>query len=46
MMVEQSLRLALDPLLPPPSHYPPNQRYYLPENFLQNLRYELIFDEM
>jgi hypothetical protein len=44
MMVEQSLRLALDPLLPPPSHYPPNQRYYLPDNFLQNLKYELIFD--
>jgi hypothetical protein len=24
MMVEQSLRLGLDPLLLPPSHYPPN----------------------
>ena len=44
-MVEHSLRLGLDPLILPPSHYPPINRYYLPDNFIENLRYEVIFDE-
>ena len=45
-MVEHSLRLGLDPLLLPPSHYPPNHRYYLSDNFVENLRYQIIFDEL
>lgn len=45
IMVEHSLRLGLDPLILPPSHYPPNNRYYLSDNFIENLRYEIIFDE-
>ena len=43
-MVEHSLRLGLDPLILPPSHYPNNNRYFLSDNFLENLRYEVIFD--
>lgn len=45
-MVEHSLRLGLDSLIIPPSHYPPNSRYYLSDNWVENLRYEIIFDEL
>ena len=45
-MVENSLRLGLDPLILPPYHYPPLKRYYLANNFLANLRYQVIFDEL
>jgi hypothetical protein len=45
-MVENSLRLGLDPLLPPCNHYPGNKRFSLSDNFLRNLKYELIFDEL
>ena len=45
-MVEHSLRLGLDPLLPPPCHYPANKRYFLPDGILEKLKYELIFDEL
>ena len=45
VMVENSLRIGLDPLLPPLAHYPANKRYTLSDNYLRNLRYELLFDE-
>lgn len=38
-MIENSLRIGLDPLFPPPSHYPPQRRYQLSDNILQNLKY-------
>lgn len=44
-MVENSLRVGLDPLYPPNAHYPPSRRYSLSDYYLRNLRYELIFDE-
>lgn len=44
-MIESSLRLGLDPLFPPPSHYPPMRRYQLSDNILQNLKFEIMFDE-
>ena len=44
-MVENALRIGLDPLLPPLAHYPVNKRYTLSDNYLKNLRYELLFDE-
>jgi hypothetical protein len=44
-MVENSLRIGLDPLMPPLNHYPVNKRFSLSDNFLRNLKYELIFDE-
>jgi hypothetical protein len=43
-LIENSLRLALDPLYPPPCHYPPSKRFYLADNHLKHLKYELIFD--
>lgn len=33
-MVEHSLRIGLDPLILPPTHYPPKSRYYLSDHFL------------
>ena len=45
VMVENSLRIGLDPLLPPLNHYPINKRHTLSDNYLKNLRYELLFDE-
>lgn len=44
-MVENSLRVGLDPLLPPTNHYPGNKRFSLTDNFLRNLKFELLFDE-
>jgi tubulin polyglutamylase TTLL1 len=43
-MIESSLRIGLDPLFPPPSHYPPTRRYQLSDNILNNIKFELIFD--
>ena len=44
-MLEQTFRLALDPLFPPPCHYPNSQKYLCPDSPLDRLQYELIFDE-
>jgi hypothetical protein len=44
-MVENSLRVGLDPLFPPNAHFPPSRRFSLSDHYLRNLRYELIFDE-
>ena len=44
-MVDQALRLSLDIVFPPPCHYPNTWKHLAPEAGLQNLNYELIFDE-
>jgi hypothetical protein len=44
-MVEQSLRLALDPLFPPPAHYSNTTKYTIPDCSLSKLNFELLFDE-
>ena len=44
-MLQNTFRLALDPLYPPPCHYPPSKRFFLADNYLKHLKYELIFDE-
>ena len=44
-MLEHSLRIGLDPLFPPTSHFPISKRFNLSDNYLKNLKYELIFDE-
>jgi hypothetical protein len=44
-MVEHSLRLTLDVIFPPPSHYPNSQKYLAPDDPLGRLQFELIFDE-
>lgn len=44
-MLENSLRLGLDPLFPPPAHYANSIKYLAPDNPMDRLQYELIFDE-
>ena len=44
-LLESSMRIALDPLAPPPSHFPPKYRNLLPHNYQRHLKMELIFDE-
>ena len=44
-MLEHALRLSLDVIFPPPTHYPNSQKYLAPDNPLGRLMYELIFDE-
>jgi hypothetical protein len=45
-MLEHSLRLSLDLVFPPPCHYPNSQKHLAPDNVLETLRMELIFDEV
>ena len=45
IMVEHSLKLGLDPLIIPNTHFPPNKRYYLADNIQENIKYEIFFDE-
>ena len=44
-LIENTFRLGLDPLFPPSCHYPPNQRYYLVDNYMRHCKYELVFDQ-
>ena len=39
VMLENSLRLALDPLFPPPTHYPPSKRFNLADQYLKHIKY-------
>jgi hypothetical protein len=43
-LVEQSLKIGLDSLLPPPEHFPSSYRYYLGDRILEKLKFELLFD--
>ena len=43
-MLEHSFRLALDPIFPPPCHYPNSQKYLAVDGSLDRLNFELIFD--
>lgn len=45
MMVENTLRLTIDPVFPTPFHYPNTQKHIVPDNPIERLQYELIFDE-
>ena len=44
-MVEHAFRLSLDVLFPPVAHYPNTQKHLALDNALDNLKFELIFDE-
>ena len=44
-MVDQALRLSLDLIYPPPTHYPNTAKHLVPDSSLENLKWELIFDE-
>ena len=43
-MVEQSLKLSLDLVYPPPCHYPNTAKHYAPLVNLETFKYQLIFD--
>lgn len=45
-MVEQSLKLSLDVVYPPPSHYPNSAKHLAPYVSLETFKYELIFDSL
>lgn len=46
LMVEQSLRLTLDVIFPPPCNYSNTSKHLAPDMNLEYLRYELIFDSL
>ena len=39
-----TLRLTIDPMFPP-FHWPSSKKNQIPDNFLQNNKFELVFDE-
>lgn len=43
-MLENAFRIAIDPIFPPPA-WPHSKRHTIPDNFLDNNKFELIFDE-
>ena len=43
-MVDNTFRICLDPLFPPPENWPPNRRPFFDEPLTEN-RFQLIFDE-
>ena len=43
-MVEQSFKLSLDVVYPPPNHYPNTCKHFAPLVNLETFKYELIFD--
>ncbi|CAD8193862.1 unnamed protein product [Paramecium pentaurelia] len=47
-MVENLFRIAIDPIFPPPyfEEWPQNKRLFIPDNVLENNRFDLIFDEL
>jgi hypothetical protein len=42
-MVENAFKIGLDPLFPP-TDCPYNAKPYIPDNFLETNKFELIFD--
>lgn len=44
-MLENALRIGLDPIFPPPDFVPHNYKYNISENAAISNKFELIFDE-
>jgi tubulin polyglutamylase TTLL1 len=44
-MVENTLRISLDPIFPPPSTVPHHHKYGISENAISYNKFSLIFDE-
>ena len=44
-MIENTLRIALDPLFPCPTNWSATRRHLAPDNILETNKYELVFDE-
>ncbi|CAD8105721.1 unnamed protein product [Paramecium primaurelia] len=47
-MVENLFRIAVDPIFPPPffEEWPQNKKLFIPDNVVENNKFELIFDEL
>ncbi|CAD8209305.1 unnamed protein product [Paramecium pentaurelia] len=47
-MVENLFRIAVDPIFPPPffEEWPQNKKLFIPDNVIENNKFELIFDEL
>lgn len=43
-MAEHTLRLCIDPMFPPPAHFPNSLKHMCPDSPLERMQYELIFD--
>lgn len=44
-MIENTLKLTIDPLFPPPEAWPNNKKLFFGEDPLSENRFEIIFDE-
>ena len=44
-MIENTLRIALDPLFPCPTNWSGPKKHLAPDNMLEINKYELVFDE-
>jgi len=44
-MVDNALRIGVDPLFSPPLIWPSNKKYYGTDNIMENNKFEIIFDE-
>ena len=44
-MVKNALRIALDPIFPPPINWPAYRRHLAPNKLFEQNKFELIFDE-
>ncbi|CAD8122582.1 unnamed protein product [Paramecium sonneborni] len=47
-MIENLFRIAVDPIFPPPffEEWPQNKKLFIPDNVVENNKFELIFDEL
>lgn len=43
-MLDQALRITLDVVFPPPTHYPNTTKHLVPDASLEALKWELFFD--
>ena len=44
-LLEQTLKIGLDTIFPPPNEWPSGKKNWIPDNLLEKNKYELIFDE-
>ena len=45
-MIENALRISIDPLFPPPQNWPFTKYSLIPDNIIESNKFELIFDEI
>lgn len=42
-LIDNVLKIAIDPIFPPPS-FPKSKKHYIPESIYENNKFDLIFD--